>query len=236
MLSVGPPETCPWLAHVSLLHPPTRQPCFSLHFNPATPAEAELEKLKAAVAEGQAALKALEVDAGAVLARQQELQASMEEAAAALAAARQRKEEKEKEVGARGGRRCVGCVYCIGWGASPHGSTADSGLCPQGACVCSQPNRSTLLAPPSPLLPRIWDLRVRRIVLMGGSLQPPKQVGVIRSVEVEVEGALDKLRAGRKEATARVKDLTKKVDADTAALAKYTSECGLGGWKGHWAV
>jgi hypothetical protein len=79
---------------------------------------------------------------------------------------------------------------------------------------------------------------------MAGSLQPPKQVGVIRSVEVEVEGALDKLRAGRKEATARVKDLTKKVDADTAALAKYTSECrlggllegALGGLKGHWVV
>jgi hypothetical protein len=80
------------------------------------------------VAEGQAALKALEVDAGAVLARQQELQASMEEAAAALAAARQRKEEKEKEVGGLGGRRCVCCVYCIACGASPHGSTADRGV------------------------------------------------------------------------------------------------------------
>ena len=53
------------------------------------------------------------------------------------------------------------------------------------------------------------------------------QVGVIRGVQVELEAALEKLRAAKREASASAKQLEKAVKADEARLQEYTGGCCL---------
>jgi hypothetical protein len=48
------------------------------------------------------------------------------------------------------------------------------------------------------------------------------QVGVIRNVEVEVEAALEKLKARRREEQKKIKEVTKNLEQDLQQLAKYT--------------
>ena len=47
-------------------------------------------------------------------------------------------------------------------------------------------------------------------------------MGVIRNVEVEVEAALEKLKAKRREEQKKMKDYTKTLEQDLQKLAEYT--------------
>jgi hypothetical protein len=47
------------------------------------------------------------------------------------------------------------------------------------------------------------------------------QAAVVRGVEVEIEGALDKLRAAAKELGRSVRELERKLQADATELKKY---------------
>lgn len=58
---------------------------------------------------------------------------------------------------------------------------------------------------------------------ISSSLSP--QVGVIRGVQVELEAALEKLRAAKREAGMSAKQLEKAVKADEAKLKEYTGGC-----------
>jgi hypothetical protein len=166
-----------------------------------------------------------------VMMRVEALQASKAEADAALEAARKRKDDKQREArgaAAAGGDAARGRRLPWagdGWGSGAAGAERLAAHAHAHTRAHTYPTckhtpkhtqthsctskRTPPLQPPSPTHPPTHP-------------PPHSQVGVIRGVQVELEAALEKLRAARREAGAGAKQLDKLVRADEAKLKEYT--------------